>query len=228
MSFNGKSIALLALMVLAMVMGEGLRARTSLADERAPIDLVATVPTAFGDWHEDVDLVAQVVNPQQRSALDKIYTQTLSRTYVNHDRFRIMLSIAYGRQQSDELRVHQPEGCYQGQGFHTTLPSAVSEIATSSGLIPVTRLAVTKDQRHEPITYWIRIGDGVARTQWEMKELQLDYAIKRQIPDGMVVRISSISSDDNAAFALQQNFIDAMLAKLDAGSRQNLIGKLQK
>jgi hypothetical protein len=113
MKLTAKTIALLALMLLSAALSAALRPRISLADERPPIDLAAMVPKAFGDWREELNLAARVVNPQQRDLLDKIYSQTLSRTYVNAQGYRIMLSIAYGKNQSDALQLHKPEYCYR-------------------------------------------------------------------------------------------------------------------
>ena len=221
-----KNIVLLVLMLVSAALGAALRPHISLADERPPINLAAMVPTAFGDWQEETNLQAQVINPQQKSMIDKLYTDTLSRTYISRQGYRIMLSIAYGKRQSDELRAHQPEGCYEGQGFHLVLPSESSAISTIAGQIPVTRLVAANAARNEPITYWIRIGDQIARTQWEMKKIQLGYALTGKIPDGMLVRVSSISTDNPAAFDLQRNFIDSLLSAVDFSRRRDLIGKL--
>ena len=53
----------------------------------------------------------------KEAIINKIYNQTLTRTYINPRGDRIMLSIAYGRDQSDALQMHKPELCYPAQGF---------------------------------------------------------------------------------------------------------------
>lgn len=106
MKFSLKSIILMVLMLISAALGAALRPTISLADERTPIDLAAMVPKTMGEWTEEPALFAQVVNPQQQSAIDQIYSQTLSRTYVNPQGYRIMLSIAYGKNQSDALQLH--------------------------------------------------------------------------------------------------------------------------
>src|SRR5450830_590456 len=117
MRLTFKNLLLLALMLISAGLGAALRPTISMADERPPIDLAAMVPTTFGDWREEINVLAQVINPQQKSVIDKIYSQTLSRTYVNPQGYRIMLSIAYGKNQSDALQLHKPEVCYPAQGF---------------------------------------------------------------------------------------------------------------
>jgi len=221
-----KNVILLALMLLSAGLGTALRPTISLADERPPIDLNTMVPTAFGDWQEQLNLVNQIIDPQQKAGIDSIYSQALIRTYVNSQGYGVMLSMAYGKQQNDQLRAHQPEGCYVGQGFYLAQPSEATEMSTSVGSIGITRLVAAKGSRYEPITYWIRIGEGIARTNWEMKKLQIRYALSGRVPDGMLVRVSSISDDSVKAFALQRDFINDLLSGVNSDHRQDLIGKV--
>lgn len=220
-----KSLLLLALMVATAFAAVMLRPTAKVADQQALVDLETLIPKHFRDWHEEAQNFGGVINPQQKESLDKIYNQTLARTYVNSKGSRIMLSVAYGAQQNDQLRIHQPEGCYVGQGFHISGTSKATEIATGIGSLPVTRLSATLGRRHEPITYWMRIGDGIARTQWEMKRIQLSNGLMGNIPDGMLVRVSSISVKDADAFELHHDFIDALLTNVDSAGRYHLIGK---
>lgn len=71
----------------------------------------------LGSWREINNFSTQVVNPQQKEMLDRFYSQTLSRIYENESGYRIMLSIAYGGDQTDMMQVHYPESCYPAQGF---------------------------------------------------------------------------------------------------------------
>ena len=68
----------------------------------------------------------------------------------------IMLSLAYGEEQSKQSQVHLPEVCYPAQGSaSSTARRRTSE--TPVGAIPVKRLEARLGNRNEPITYWIRI-----------------------------------------------------------------------
>lgn len=134
-----------------------------------------------------------------------------------------MLSVAYGGNQTDNLQVHLPEGCYAGQGF------AVSDkirgiLATTLGQLPVARLVATKGPRIEPITYWIVVGDTIARSDWEMKKAKLAYTLKGRVPDGILVRISSIDPDSERAYALQTRFAQELLAAVPEESREKIFG----
>jgi EpsI family protein len=213
MNITVKTIVLLALMLLSAALGAGLRPRIDLADERPPIDLATMVPKTFGDWHEEVNLVAQVVNPQQRDMLDKIYSQTLSRTYINAQGYRVMLSIAYGKNQSKALQMHTPEFCYPAQGF--TLMDRQSTALNILGTpIAATRLVTNLGQRHEPITYWTVVGDHIVTNTINKKLVELRYAITNRIPDGMLVRVSSIDRDTGNALKMQAQFAADLVQSL--------------
>src|SRR6267378_4531886 len=88
-----------------------------------------------------------------QALLDKLYSQILTRTYVNSAGYRIMLSLAYGSDQRGSLQAHKPEVCYPAQGFALQANEAAS-IATSYGAIPVRRLLTSLGARKEPVTYW--------------------------------------------------------------------------
>lgn len=223
MKLSLKNLMLLALMLLSAGLGAALRPTISLADERAPIDLKAMVPTAFGDWHEETNLIAQVVNPQQKGVIEKIYSQTLSRTYVNHQGYRIMLSIAYGKNQSDALQLHKPEICYPAQGF-TLLSKEDDTLNILGKSIPATKLVTNLGRRYEPITYWTVVGDHITTGGTNKKLTEMSYGLKGRIPDGMLVRLSSMDSDSSTAYQLQSQFASAMIGAISPEHRNRFAG----
>ena len=88
------TIALAAMMCTASVAGLAIRPSKTMAQQGLSISLDTTVPKTFGEWTEVDTQGAQVVNPQTQELLDKLYSQILTRTYVNKDGYRIMLSMA--------------------------------------------------------------------------------------------------------------------------------------
>ena len=194
-----------------------------LAQGQAPFQLETMIPQRFGAWQLDPSVVPLTPDPEQQGMLKKLYDQTLSRTYIDGNGRRVMLSIAYGGDQSKALQLHLPEVCYVAQGFQLVRDGAGS-LATQYGALPVKRLVARQQQRNEPITYWITIGDKATRSGIEQKLRRLAYGLSGEIPDGMLVRVSSIAFDENGAYALQDRFVSDMLASLDAPSRARLIG----
>ena len=108
------------MVALLMVVGAGLAVAMTptqqIADSREKANLEAMIPARIGDWRIDTSIVPIEPSPEARALLEKIYSQTLSRTYINSAGQRVMLSIAYGGNQNDSMKVHQPEVCY-GAGF---------------------------------------------------------------------------------------------------------------
>ena len=117
MKLSAQKLLMLGLMVLSTGLAAALRPTILLADKLAPIQLKTMVPAAFGDWREQLLSSARIIDPQTQEKLDEIYSETLTRTYVNSKGYQIMLSIAYRMNQSAALQLHKPEICYPAQGF---------------------------------------------------------------------------------------------------------------
>jgi EpsI family protein len=200
-----------------------LKPTVKVADAGPKIDLEVLIPKSFGDWKIDETIAPLIADPETQAKLDKIYNQTLSRTYINSKGDRIMLSIAYGGDQSDTMAVHKPEICYPAQGFQI-LKNASDTFSTNDGSIPVKRLVATQGARIEPITYWTTVGDKVAVSGWKWKLQQMKYGLTGQIPDGLLFRISSIQADESAAYQVQDDFSRALLGAMAPGERQRIIG----
>ena len=159
-----------------------------------------------------------LVSPDLQASVQRIYSQTLNRIYVNARGERIMLAIAYGADQSgNELQVHRPEYCYKAQGFSLIEP-ADGRIATASGALPVRRLVARLGSRIEPITYWMTVGNETALPGFGRKLAQLRYGLRGQIADGMLIRISSLEANAGRAFRLHESFV----ADLEQALPENL------
>src|SRR5205085_349207 len=85
-----------------------------------------------GDWHIDPEIVPVAPAPDVQAKLERLYGQVVNRAYVNAAGEMVMLTIAYGGDQSDALKVHRQENCYAAQGFdihaleHARLDAAAS------------------------------------------------------------------------------------------------------
>jgi len=109
-------------------------------------DLERIIPAAFGDWRLDSDDLPVPPTPEVKANLERIYSQVVSRTYVNSAGQRVMLMVAYGGDQSDALKAHRQEACYAAQGFmidglhHGRVRAAGRDI-------PVTRMHAERGER---------------------------------------------------------------------------------
>lgn len=195
-----------------------------MAESRPRIDLETAIPQRFGDWKVDPSVAPVSLSPDVQAMLDKIYSQILSRTYIDSRGQRVMLSIAYGGDQSRETQVHKPEVCYPAQGFQIQ-SIAVGVLDAAASKIPVMRLVATKGPRVEPITYWIAVGDTVVRGALEQNLARLKYGLTGAVPDGILVRVSTISRDEPSSYKLQQHFVSDMLQAMDKKHAARLLGQ---
>lgn len=218
-----QNVLLLTLMLAASGLAMALRPTHKIADQRPELELQAMIPKAFGDWREELLSSAQIVDPQQKAVIERIYKQTLARTYVNPEGYRVMLSIAYGSDQSDSMQVHKPEVCYPAQGFALQNKEAGS-LAISTGVIPVTRILATLGQRNEPVTYWTTVGDQVVQSGINKKLIEMSYGLTGRIPDGILIRISSIDKDTERAYGMHDVFAMQLTTGLSPDVRHRIVG----
>lgn len=223
MALGRRNILLMILMIGASMLAIMFHPTHRIADDGSAVNLETMIPKQFGEWQEQSQQTAQIINPQQKETLERIYTQTLSRTYVNSNGDVIMLTIAYGADQSDAKQLHYPEVCYPAQGFQV-MSNQVGTLQTDFGSIKVRKLLTVLGSRSEPLTYWTTVGNHVVLGGRETKLEQLRYSVHGQIPDGLLFRVSSITSDAEAGYLNQQEFVRALISKLTPVNRSKIAG----
>ncbi|MES2090648.1 MAG: exosortase-associated protein EpsI, B-type, partial [Pseudomonadota bacterium] len=189
----------LAILVAASLMLAGaaaavwLKPTKMMADQKPAIVLHSIVPEAFADWKIDPSVIPVLPDPTVQSQLDGLYSETLNRTYINQSGQRIMLSIAYGRNQNSEsTAAHRPEFCYVAQGF-SIRSFGKDKVRLPNHALEVVHLEAQAGRRIEPITYWVTLNDEASTPGLDRKLRQLRYGLQGFIVDGMLVRISSIA-----------------------------------
>jgi len=194
-------------------------------DQQPVINLESMIPMEFGGWKVDSTSASPIVNPAVGGGLEKIYSQTLTRSYINGAGERIMLSIAYGAAQKTDLHAHRPEICYTASGFDIGNMTKTF-VDTTIGRIPVMQLVAKQDARNEPITYWIRVGDSLTRGWFEQKMTAIGYGLAGKIPDGLLFRVSTISNNVKDSYRIQQEFLSSLLKSMRSEDRFWLVGQL--
>ncbi len=222
-SLRINALVALFIMVLAFAGAHAWKPTKHLSDMRTAINLEEMFPKSFDGWEVDTRVPVQLISPDVAAVLNRTYNQTLSRIYVNRSGDRIMLSVAYGGDQSDGTRAHRPEVCYPAQGFQI-LSSQMRELDAPPSPSRVRQLVAKLGGRVEPITYWVVVGDRVALSGTEQKFEQLSYSVKGVIPDGMLVRVSSIDRESARAFKIQESFIASLAKALRAADLPQVMG----
>ena len=222
------SLALLAAAVLAHFLApHQLMARTS-----ASLNLDAVIPKQFGRWTLMPDL--SPVTPAEPEGyvetdtkVDRIYSQEVGRTYTDGHGNIVMLMVAYGPAQTFRLKAHRPEMCYTAAGFRVSGKS-YSSIKLNPGLgtpaLSVARLVAEREARFEPISYWMRVGHDVTTGVVDRQLIRLKYGLKGLIPDGALMRVSTIGLPREQAYEVQDAFIRELLAAIAPQNRWFFVG----
>ena len=212
-----------ALVLAALMCGAAIAAAAGKPTEKfPPPQLEKVVPEAFGDWTK-VKEAEPLVTAQVKDGILKIYDEILTRTYVNRNGDRIMLSMAWGDDQRGERQAHPPRICYPAQGFEVESLSD-GTLATSFGDISVRRLTTSMGPRHEPVTYWLTMAGSVVRNDYDKRLVQLRLLRTGHIPDGLLFRLSSIDGDAAHAFKVQQHFAADLMAAMPPDMRRRVSG----
>ena len=223
-----KAQRLKAVLVLVLTMAAGFGAHAwrptqHLADSKAKIELETMFPMRMGSWTVDTRGPVQLISPDQEALLNKLYNQTLSRTYVNGKGDRMMLSVAYGGDQSDGTEAHRPDICYPAQGFDILSRSA-SVWQLPGQVLPTRQLLTRLGGRVEPVSYWVVVGDRIALSGSDQKLAQLAYSTRGVIPDGLLMRVSTIDPDSQRAYEMQAGFVREMFDSMQPAARERIFG----
>jgi EpsI family protein len=218
--------AMLAMLAASLVLTP--RERVALNS----VELERMVPHRFGDWLEATSSIVQV-SPEieqsaETSAQRPAYDQVLMRTYRRQtDGAQVMLALAYGRQQRQEFKVHRPELCYYSQGYEVS-PGGRHLLELAAARHVETQTLVARSRwRLEYVTYWIRIGDQVSISPWRSRLIIAREGFAGRVPDGILVRTSSLMQTDADAVraqGVQRGFLCDLYASLSVSAQKVLAG----
>jgi EpsI family protein len=211
-------------LLLAAAAGAGATPSRRLAEELPPLDLEKDIPQRLGNWNVDRLMVPVLPAPDVQERLEALYNKLLTRTYIDDQGRRIMFVIAYGADQADRMSLaHLPEACYSSQGFEVK-PAVPVTVPVDNRPFALVQLRTSKGPRVEPVTYWTTVGNEVLVDEVTRRWVRAKYSLRGIIPDGMLVRVSSIDSHVEEAFDLQASFVSALYTGLATATRARLFG----
>ena len=181
--------------------------------------LDALIPARVGPW--SFYSKSGLVTPPPDQLSDLLYSQLLTRVYLAPEQLPIMLLMAQSSGQTGVLQVHRPEYCYPAGGF-TLTDKAVRSVALPGGPLDATVMTATADNRVEQLMYWTRVGRDMplswAQQRWSVARANL----RGDVPDAMLVRISTLTHDRDAGLATLAAFTRALFAAVPADVRRVL------
>jgi EpsI family protein len=178
------------------------------------------LPEQLGQW-KFVSTSGLVVPPEDQLAR-ALYSQLLTRTYVDESGQPMMLLVAQSASQTGILQIHRPEICYTAGGYQLSKIEP-RQVRLPWGTIPTMSLSATSDSRTEQIVYWTRIGDHLP-SSWREQRLAVALDnLKGVIPDAVMVRVSTYGNDKTAALASIDRFISSLMASVSPDLRRVLM-----
>ena len=193
---------------------------------RIKIDYLGTqkledlVPKTIGRW--DFVTASGLVIPPEDDFEKTLYSQVLTRVYSDNRGTPIMLLLAQNGGQTGFLQIHRPEVCYTAGGYQI---SAVTPhpIRVGQTVVPANRMDASSGGPTEHVIYWTRVGNQVPASWRQQKLAVAEQNLKGLIPDAILVRISTVNDDAEAALANIDDFVRAMLQSIPPSRRSVFI-----
>lgn len=181
------------------------------------------VPSQIGAWQYATN--DGVILPTQDELSDRLYDNIVGRTYYAPDAPPVMLMLAYNSEQDGVLQVHRPEACYTAGGYALT-PSETIPLTIAPGKsIEANRFVASGPDRMEQVLYWTREGDRIPSSWLGQKRDLLLANLAREVPDGMLVRVSTFAEGQGGQQVLAR-FIQTLIAVAPERLRGLLVGPL--
>lgn len=213
-----------------MLMGAALTATSAAAFVREPRvarpplkagELESLIPTQIGQWNFETR--SGLVLPPDDPLSKSLYSDVLTRVYVSEDRPPVMLLIAYSNTQNGMLQVHRPEVCYPAGGYSLSETQTKTLDVTPEIHIPARFFSAESASRTEQVMYWTRIGSESPTSWIDQRAAVVRANLKRVIPDGILVRTSTVLADYASAEPVLKEFVSAMVRQLPPVGRKLLI-----
>lgn len=181
------------------------------------------IPASVGAWRYGNAEGVVVARAEEAMPIGS-YDQLVARTYEAPDRPNMMLLVAYGSTQGATLQLHRPETCYPAQGFGLSDFSEPDFQFASESEVHARRFTATRDERVERLVYWTRIANSFPlNTAGEYRAI-LGSVLSGIVPDGVLVRVSTITHNIPAADRAIDEFAAQLIHATSSSGRQLLLG----
>ena len=214
-----------------VLLGGALLATAGIAYARTPYrrlsvigksELESVIPLRIGEWAYETQSGLVLPPPDELAA--QLYDQTITRVYSSSTSLPIMLLIAYGSSETGMLQVHRPETCYPASGYRLSESVETSVPLPGGRQVPSRFFSATGSDRIEQLLYWIRIGDQFPQRWIEQREAVFGQNLRGLIPDGLLVRISAVTTDRALAEATVKRFAATMIEAAGPQGKRLLLG----
>lgn len=216
----GVATAMAAVLLAAAAAAFALTPKLSYVQDVPSLE--QTVPRQFGDWKEVATPFIQVDLATRRdgeTTTDQPYDETVMRAYRNSRGQVVMLALAYGERQRQEVKVHRPDLCYVSQGFRILdlRPAIFDKVSGAKAPFEGKRMLASSRGRMEAVSYWMRIGELYSENAWETRGYLIKEGLAGRVPDGILVRASrpvADAAEADAAYPQLESFLVELTAAM--------------
>src|SRR6185312_13118870 len=127
------------------------------------------LPRTLENWtSRDVSDLVAPETPDSLAA--RLYGETVGRIYRQQSTGdEVIMLMAHGDVENNELQLHRPEVCYPAFGFAITESAPLTLALSSSVTVPCRSLVAKSSDRQETILYWTRLGETFPTTVAEQR-----------------------------------------------------------
>jgi EpsI family protein len=184
--------------------------------------LARIMPSRFGDWRS-VE-AGGVVLPPESEMSEKAYNDVLVRVYEREGGDAVALLLAYGSLQGRDMQLHRPELCYPAAGFAIRGAETVDLRLPNQPAISARLLDTASQTRPEQVLYWTRVGNDFPTTQLAQRWSVVRHNLQGEVPDGILVRTSTVAADAPAALPVLRSFVQSLVGDAPPAARKLLMG----
>lgn len=185
-------------------------------------DLEKIIPKQIGEW--TYESASGLVLPPSDALSDRLYDGLVTRSYAAPGRSPVMLLVAYSNLQDGMLQVHRPEVCYPAGGYALSETRSVDIANGTGGVIPANVFSAAGPSRVEQVLYWTRVGDAFPGSWTDQRLAVMRANLAGVIPDGVLVRVSSLDSAMDQALPALAGFAAALIRTSRPAGRKLLGG----
>jgi EpsI family protein len=189
---------------------------------RVPLEQITPATVATWTSRDVTNLVAPKIEGSLES---RLYDQQLQRIYTDSTSgAELMMLLAHGDTQSNELQLHRPEVCYPAFGFEISSSRINPLRLAANAALPVRSLVANAPSRRETIVYWTRLGEFLPTSEGEQRLDRAKTALRGVVSDGMLARFSMVEADTAGAVQSIETFIVAFLDAVTSSQRAAFVG----
>ncbi len=186
--------------------------------------LADVLPMRVGPWNAQP---ADSIILPEAAVTDGFYDQVVTRAFNAPGTPGLMLLVAYGAAQSGMMKVHRPEVCYASAGFAIHDDQAAGVALGRTSTITAKTFLAKREDRTEQVLYWTRISNAFPVSLTEQRLVMIERGLTGVIPDGVLVRISTLGADLSQGQAVMQTFARGLVAAANPRGRALLVGALK-